>query len=90
MDEYLRFKSAIFCSRHYNFLRFSDHNLPLILSSRLCLNLIIPNITLGLYMEGTFRFKSWFLNAPELMHGGACYRNFTVILINLVTTSLAI
>ena len=31
----------------------------------------------GLYMEGVFRFKSWFLNAPGLIHGGA-YRNFKV------------
>ena len=32
----------------------------------------------GLYMEGVFRFKSWFLNAPGLIHGGVYYRNFTV------------
>ena len=31
-----------------------------------------------LYMEGVFRFKSWFLNAPGLIHGRAYYRNFTV------------
>ena len=37
----------------------------------------------GLYMEGVFRFKSWFLNAPELIHGGAYYRNFTVCLSQL-------
>ena len=47
------------------------------LSSTRCLNLIIPNITSGglfflggggggLYMEGVFRFKSWFLNARGL------------------------
>ena len=29
-------------------------------------------------MEEVFRFKSWFLNAPGLIHGGAYYRNFTV------------
>ena len=29
-------------------------------------------------MEGVFLFKSWFLNAPGLIHGGAYYRNFTV------------
>ena len=29
-------------------------------------------------MEGVFRFKSWFLNAPGLIHGGAYYRTFTV------------
>ena len=29
-------------------------------------------------MEGVLRFKSWFLNAPGLIHGGAYYRNFTV------------
>ena len=29
-------------------------------------------------MEGVFRFKSWLLNAPGLIHGGAYYRNFTV------------
>ena len=29
-------------------------------------------------MEGVFRSKSWFLNAPGLIHGGAYYRNFTV------------
>ena len=53
--------------------------------STLCLNLITPNIHVtpgayfrgDLYMEGVFRFKSWFLNAPGLIHGGA-YRNFTV------------
>ena len=27
-------------------------------------------------MEGVFRFKTWFLNAPELIHGGAYYQNF--------------
>ena len=55
------------------------------LSSTLCLNLSIPNIThrglifgRGLYMEGVFRFKSSFLNTPGLIHGGAYYRNFTV------------
>ena len=32
----------------------------------------------GLYMEGVFRFKSWFLNAPGLIYCGAYYRNFTV------------
>ena len=50
-------------------------------SSTFCLNLIIPNITPGgllsggeeLYMEGVFRFKSWFLNAPGLIHGRAYY-----------------
>ena len=29
-------------------------------------------------MEGVFPFKSWFLNAPGLIHGGAYCRNFTV------------
>ena len=29
-------------------------------------------------MEGVFRFKIWFLNAPGLIHGGAYYRNFPV------------
>ena len=29
-------------------------------------------------MEGVSRFKSWLLNAPGLIHGGAYYRNFTV------------
>ena len=29
-------------------------------------------------MEGVFRFNSWFLNTPGLIHGGAYYRNFTV------------
>ena len=29
-------------------------------------------------MEGVFRFKYWFLNAPGLIHGGAYYRNLTV------------
>ena len=32
----------------------------------------------GLYMEGVFRFKSWFLNAPGLIHSGAYYQNFMV------------
>ena len=27
-------------------------------------------------MERVFRFKSWFLNAPGLIHGGAYYWNF--------------
>ena len=26
-------------------------------------------------MEGVFRFKSWFLNAPGLIQGGAYYWN---------------
>ena len=29
-------------------------------------------------MEGVFRFKSWFLNAPGLIHGEAYYWNFMV------------
>ena len=29
-------------------------------------------------MKGVFRFKSWFLNALGLIHGGAYYWNFTV------------
>ena len=33
-------------------------------------------------MEGVFRFKSWFLNAPGLIHGGAYYRNFTVFVVS--------
>ena len=32
----------------------------------------------GLDMEGVFRFKSWFLNAPGLIHGGAYYRTVCV------------
>lgn len=31
-----------------------------------------------LYVEGVFRVKSCFLNAPGLIHGGAYYWNFTV------------
>ena len=34
-------------------------------------------------MEGVFRFRSWFLNAPGLIHSGAYYRNFTVCLSQL-------
>ena len=34
-------------------------------------------------MEGVFHFKSWLLNAPELIHGGVYYRNFTVCLSQL-------
>ena len=29
-------------------------------------------------MEGVFRFKSWFLKAQGLIHGGPYYQNFTV------------
>ena len=32
MDEYLHFENAIFCSRNCNFLRFSAHNLSLLLN----------------------------------------------------------
>ena len=32
----------------------------------------------GLYMEGVFRFKNLFHNAPGLMFGGAYFRDFTV------------
>ena len=32
----------------------------------------------GLYLEGVSRFKSWFLNAPGLIHSGPYYQNFTV------------
>ena len=31
MDEYLRFENAIFCSSNCKFLRFSAHNLSLLL-----------------------------------------------------------
>ena len=33
----------------------------------------------GLLLEGVSPFKSWFLNAPGLIHGGAYYRNFTPV-----------
>ena len=32
MDEYLRFENHIFCSSNCNFLRFSAHNLSLLLN----------------------------------------------------------
>ena len=32
MDEYLHFEGAIFCSSNCNFLRFSAHNLSLLLN----------------------------------------------------------
>ena len=31
MDEYLRFENAIFCSSNCNFLKFSAHNMSLLL-----------------------------------------------------------
>ena len=34
-------------------------------------------------MEGVFHFKIWLLNAPELIHGRAYYRNFTVYVVLL-------
>ena len=40
-------------------------------------------------MEGVFRFKSWFLNAPGLIHGGVYYRNFTIFLSYNFVFSLA-
>ena len=40
-------------------------------------------------MEGVFRFKSWFLNARGLIHGGVYYRNFTVFLSYNFVFSLA-
>ena len=61
MDEHLRFENAIFCSSNCIFLRFSAHNLSLLLFFLL---------RGSLYMEEVFRFKSWFLNAPGLIHGG--------------------
>ena len=79
-DEYLRFENTFFCSTNCNFLKLSAHNLFLLL----IFLPIIPNITpgglfsggRGLYMEGVFRFKSWFQNAHGLIRGGT-YRNFT-------------
>ena len=125
MDEYLRFENAIFCSSNYNFLKFSAHNLSLLLifltflllimylqlsiyttdiykkktigyqiqcsecsvlrfsplSSTLCSNLIIPNITPGGFFGGggggqgggglihgrSFPFQKLVLNAPGLI-----------------------
>ena len=83
MDEYLHFNNAIFVQEIVIFVIFCS-NLSLLIISTLCLNLMI-NITPGglfsgrggLYTEGVCRFKSWFLNAPEFIHGGAYYRNFT-------------
>ena len=65
------------------------------LSSALCLNLVFPNITPwglfsgggGLFMEGVFHFKSWFLNISGLIHSGAYYRNLTVCCIIWVNIS---
>ena len=59
------------------------------LRSTFCLNLIIPNNYNsqglifgggGLYREGVFHYKSWFLNIPGLIHvhGRAYYQNFMV------------
>ena len=31
MDEYLRFENTTFCSSNYNFLKFSAHNMSLLL-----------------------------------------------------------
>ena len=48
MDEYLPFENAIFCSSNCNFLRFSAHNLSLLLNFSLFsflimyLQLLIP------------------------------------------------
>ena len=57
------FQAIIFCSQSVfitNFLYFIISN-----------GASFPG---GLYMEGIFRFKSWFLNAPGLIQGGAYYR----------------
>ena len=35
-------------------------------------------------MEGVFCFKSWFLNAPGLIHCGAYSQNFTVCIIFII------
>ena len=40
---------------------------------------------MGLYMEEIFHFKSWFLNALGLIHGGAYYQDVTVYWIVFVT-----
>ena len=51
----------------------------------LCLNLIIPNIATGGLFSGvlifgrSFPFQKLVPNAPGLIHGGAYYRNFTVV-----------
>ena len=41
MDEYLRFENAIFCSSNCNFLRFSAHNLSLLLNLIIIIIIII-------------------------------------------------
>ena len=41
MDEYLRFENAFFCSSNCNFLRFSAHNLSLLLNFSLFLFLMM-------------------------------------------------
>ena len=41
MDEYFRFEDVIFCSSNCNFLRFSAHNLSLLLISLIFLFLIM-------------------------------------------------
>ena len=46
MDEYLRFEKAIFCSSNCNFLKFSAHNMSLLLIFLLFLFLIM-------YIKGT-------------------------------------
>ena len=37
-------------------------------------------------MEGVLCFKSWFLDALGLIHGGAYYRNFTVFVVLMITS----
>ena len=41
MDEYLRFENTTFCSSNYNFLKFSAHNMSLLLIFSLFLFLIM-------------------------------------------------
>ena len=81
MDGYLHFENAIYCFHNRNFLRFYAHNLSLIqifFYSKYNPRGLIFGGGGALYMEGVFHFKSWFLNAPGLIHSRAYYQNFTV------------
>ena len=57
MDEYLRFENAIFCSSNYNFLKFSAHNLSLLLIFLTFLFLIVY-LQLSIYTTDIYKKKT--------------------------------
>ena len=77
MDEYLRFENAIFCSSNCNFMKFSTHNMSLLLIFSLLfiiiyLQLSIPHCIVNKILNPKFNVISKF-NYSKYNHRGLIF-----------------